>query len=133
MDFDFYSVKTRIEDLTLLAPSTVTLCSRRVGKEEDPRINGLLQLTSTPMCVFARVDRRLLLSALEDNEGVLVNPGVVVIRKIWKSLEIRTEKFLRREISNVLVGFTCTGISLQIHLLLGLRLHSYSLVCFILQ
>ena len=73
MDFDFYSVKARVEDLIRLSPTTFTLCSHRLHRVKDSRVEHLLQIASSPMCIFADVEKEVVLAALEIH-GVLVHP-----------------------------------------------------------
>ena len=95
MDFDFYSVKTRVADLVLLSPTTVTLSSRKLASLKDPRVVNFLQITSTPMCVFADVEKDRFIQALVDSEGLVVHPnGHENVLSSTTSFPVATEKVI---------------------------------------
>jgi hypothetical protein len=88
IDLDFFSVLATVSGLSAVCPLGVTLASRRGHNLRDPRVEGMLQVASEPLYLFARVDKAILIAKLAErrirvlageDDGVLSSQGLLKV------------------------------------------------------
>ncbi len=88
IDLDFFSLFAHVSALSAVCPLGVTLASRRGHNLRDPRVEGMLQVASEPLYLFARVDRAMLIAKLAErrirvlageDDGVLSSQGLLKV------------------------------------------------------